>query len=416
MIQCMANTWKARVNDQYDAIVVGARCAGATTAMLLARRGYRVLVVDRARFPSDTLSTHVIHAPGVAALDRWGLLNTVLATGCPPIEHYSFDFGPVVIKGTTRPAGGHTTAYAPRRIVLDEILINAAATAGATVRQEFNVDGLMFDDGKVCGIRGHITNGNQESLRARIVIGADGRASHVAKAVHARSYQEEPRLQWPFYTYFSGLPVDGFETYIRPFRGFAAAGTNDGLTMLVVGWPYAEARSYKADVEGNYYGTLELAPHFAARVRAARREAPFLGGAVPNYLRVPFGRGWALVGDAGYTKDPITAQGITDAFRDAELCSAAIDHWLSGRIPFDEAFLAWHRERDREVLPTYKFTTQLATLEPPPAEMQQLLAAIQGNQAAMDDFVSVNAGTLSPEVFFSPEHLAQTFEAAAIPG
>jgi flavin-dependent dehydrogenase len=318
------------MNDQYDAIVVGARCAGATTAMLLARKGYRVLVVDRASFPSDTLSTHVIHAPGVAALDRWGLLDTLRATNCPPIEHYSFDFGPVVISGTTRPADGHTTAYAPRRTVLDEILIEAAASAGATVWQEFNVDGLVFDHGTVRGIRGHFQDRTSESLQARIVIGADGRTSRVAKAVHAQSYQEKPRLQWPFYTYFSGLPVDGFETYIRAFRGFAAAATNDDLTMVVVGWPYPEAHSYKADVEGNYYRTLELAPHFADRVKGARREAPFLGGAVPNYLRVPFGPGWALVGDAGYTKDPITAQGITDAFRDAEQCSGAIDHWLNG--------------------------------------------------------------------------------------
>jgi 2-polyprenyl-6-methoxyphenol hydroxylase-like FAD-dependent oxidoreductase len=403
------------MNDQYDAIVVGARCAGATTAMLLARKGYRVLVVDRASFPSDTLSTHVIHAPGVAALDRWGLLDTLRATNCPPIEHYSFDFGPVVISGTTRPADGHTTAYAPRRTVLDEILIEAAASAGATVWQEFNVDGLVFDHGTVRGIRGHFQDRTSESLQARIVIGADGRTSRVAKAVHAQSYQEKPRLQWPFYTYFSGLPVDGFETYIRAFRGFAAAATNDDLTMVVVGWPYPEAHSYKADVEGNYYRTLELAPHFADRVKGARREAPFLGGAVPNYLRVPFGPGWALVGDAGYTKDPITAQGITDAFRDAEQCSGAIDHWLNGRLPFDDAFSAWHRERDREVLPIYAFTTQLASLEPPPAEMQQLLAAIQGNQAAMDDFVSVNAGTFSPEAFFSPEYLARVFEAAAMP-
>src|SRR6185436_9761525 len=112
------------MNDQYDAIVVGARCAGAVTAMLLARQGHRVLVVDRAKFPSDTLSTHVIHAPGVAALDRWGLLDQVLATRCPPIERYSFDFDPVVIAGTAQPLDGHTTAYAPRRRVLDAILVN----------------------------------------------------------------------------------------------------------------------------------------------------------------------------------------------------------------------------------------------------------------------------------------------------
>jgi 2-polyprenyl-6-methoxyphenol hydroxylase-like FAD-dependent oxidoreductase len=203
-------------------------------------------------------------------------------------------------------------------------------------------------------------------MSARLVIGADGRGSHVAKAVYANPYHERPRLQWAFYTYFSELPVDGFEIFIRPLRGFAAAATNDGLTMLVLGWPYAEASSYKADVEGNFYRTLQLAPQFAARVRAARREAPFLGGAVPNYLRVPFGPGWALVGDAGYNKDPITAQGMSDAFRDAEQCSTAVDHWLSGRMSFDDAFLSWHRQRDRTILPTYEFTTQLATLEPPP--------------------------------------------------
>src|SRR4029453_5015053 len=152
------------MSDQYDAIVVGGRCAGAPTAMLLARRGYRVLVVDRARFPSDTLSTHVIHASDVAALDRWGLLDTVLATGCPPIEHYSFDFGPIVIDGITRPVDGLTTAYAPRRTVLDRILVNAAAAAGATIREEFNVDDLIFQDGTVCGIRGHFRQGKQESL------------------------------------------------------------------------------------------------------------------------------------------------------------------------------------------------------------------------------------------------------------
>ena len=133
---------------------------------------------------------HHRHAAGAAALDRWGLLDAVLASGCPPIEHYSFDFGPVVISGTTRPVEGHTTAYAPRRTVLDKILVNAAAAAGATIREEFNVDNLIFGDGKVCGIRGHFRHAKQESLAARIVIGADGRGSNVAKAVRARSYRE----------------------------------------------------------------------------------------------------------------------------------------------------------------------------------------------------------------------------------
>ncbi len=309
----------------YDAIVVGARCAGAPTAMLLANDGYRVLLVDRASFPSDTLSTHVIHAPGVAALRRWGLLDAVTATGCPPIETYSFDFGPFTITGTPHAHDGGSAAYAPRRTVLDKILVDAARDAGAEVREGFSVDEIIVENGSVVGIRGRGEDGTTVVERARVVIGADGRNSLVAKATRPDAYNEKPRLQWSYYTYWSDLPVDGFEIYIRPDRGWAAASTNDGLTMLVVGWPFAEAQAYKADIEANYLKTLELAPEFAERVRAATREERFAGGATPNFFRRPFGPGWALVGDAGYNKDPITAQGISDAFRDAELCSTALE-------------------------------------------------------------------------------------------
>src|SRR3954469_13407024 len=177
---------------RYDVIVVGARCAGAPTAMLLARKGYRVLMVDRATFPSDTVSTHVIHAPGVAALRRWGLLDGVVGTGCPPIEKYSFDFGPFTIAGTPRPSDGISTAYAPRRTVLDKILVDAASAAGAEVREHFIVEDVVVEGGDVVGIRGHGEGGRTVFERARVVIGADGRNSHVAKAVGPRQYNERP--------------------------------------------------------------------------------------------------------------------------------------------------------------------------------------------------------------------------------
>ncbi|MEA2686896.1 MAG: hypothetical protein QOE93_2091 [Actinomycetota bacterium] len=399
--------------NEYDAIVVGARCAGSPTAMLLARKGYRVLVVDRASFPSDTISTHVIHNPGLAALQSWGLLDEVVATGCPPIETYSFDFGPITIKGTPRASDGLSAAHAPRRIVLDKILVDAAAKAGAEVREGFTVDEVVVEDGAVVGIRGREEGGETVFARARVVIGADGRNSHVAKAVGPEHYNEKPPLQWAYYTYWSGLPVDGFEIVVRPDRGWGACATNDGLTMLVVGWPIAEASAYKADVEANYLKTLELAPEFAERVRGATREARFAGGSVPNYFRKPFGPGWALVGDAGYNKDPITAQGISDAFHDAELCSTALDETFSGGRSFDEAMTAYHQARDARVTPVYEFTTQLATLEPPPPEMQQLLGAVHGNQEAMDSFVSVVAGTVSPVDFFAPDNIGRIFHAAA---
>ncbi len=401
------------MSEQYDAIIVGARCAGAPTAMLLARKGYRVLVVDRATFPSDTVSTHVIHAPGVAALARWGLLDEVIATGCPPIDTYSYDFGPITIAGTPRPFAGISTGYAPRRTVLDKILVDAARRAGAEVREGFTVDEVVIEAGTVVGIRGRDAAGTTVIERARVVIGADGRNSHVAKAVAAEQYNEKPMLLWSHYSYWSGLPVNGMETVIRPDRGWAAAPTNDGLTMLVVGWPYAESSAYKADVEANYLKTLELAPEFADRVRAATRESRFAGGAVPNFFRRPFGPGWALVGDAGYNKDPITAQGILDAFSDAELCSTALDEALSGTREFDDALSAYQRTRDTHAMPIYEFTTQLATLEPPPPEMQQLLGAAYGNVEAMDSFVSVIAGTVSPVEFFDPENIGRIMHAAA---
>jgi len=395
----------------YDAIVVGARCGGAPTAMLLARRGHRVLVVDQATFPSDTLSTHVLHAPGVAALARWGLRDELVATGCPPILDYRFDFGEFRIVGTPRPVEGTDVAYAPRRTVLDHLLVRAAAAAGAEVREGYHVDGFVRDDdGRVVGIR----HGDSVE-RARIVIGADGRTGHLAGLVGADTYATRPRLQYGLYTYFSGLPTQSLETFVMPRRGFGVAPTHDGLTMVVVGWPYDERAAFKSDVEGNVLSTLRAVPGFADRIDAARREAPFLGGAVPGYLRTPYGPGWALVGDAGYQKDPITAQGITDAFLDAERCATAVDAWLTGASSYDDAMGAWHRARDEHAMPIYEFTSQLATLEPPPPEMQALLAATAGNQSAMDGFASVVAGSLSPVEFFAEDNVRQILGAAGTP-
>jgi flavin-dependent dehydrogenase len=207
--------------------------------------------------------------------------------------------------------------------------------------------------------------------------------------------------------------MDGrFETYIRARRGFAAAPTNDGLTLTVGGWPYAEFEANKKDVEGNFLKMFDLAPEFSQRIRSATRVAAFAGAPVPNFFRKPYGPGWALVGDAGYNKDPITAQGITDAFRDAELCASALDQAFTGAGSFDEAMGEYQQTRDQHVRPMYEFTCQLATLEPPPPQMQQLFGAIHNNQKAMDGFVQVNAGTISPAEFFSPANIGTIMAAA----
>jgi 2-polyprenyl-6-methoxyphenol hydroxylase-like FAD-dependent oxidoreductase len=403
----------------FDAIVVGARCAGSPTAMLLARKGHRVLLVDKAAFPSDTMSTHLVHPPGVAALARWGLLDRLVATRCPPVQRYSFDFGPVAIAGSPRPIDGIAEAYCPRRTTLDRILAEAAVEAGAELRERFTVDDVVFDRGAVTGVRGYAKRGRAVTERAQVVIGADGRHSMVAKRVRAPEYNERRSHLAMYYAYWSDLPAAGFDTYIRAEhrRGWAAARTHDGLTVMPFAWPVEEFHANRTDIEANLYAALDLAPEFAERVRAATRESKFVGSAdLPGYFRVPYGPGWALVGDAGYHKNPITAMGINDAFRDAELIAGALDDAFSGRRRFEDAMSEYQRTRDRDVLPVYEFTDEFAQLRPPPLELQQLIGAMDGQQQAMDDFVSVQAATLPAPAFFDPANVARIMAAGAPSG
>ena len=233
------------------------------------------------------------------------------------------------------------------------------------------------------GIRGHAKGGSTVTERARVVVGADGKHSLVAKAVQPERYNEVPRLAPVYYAYWSGLPVEGFETYIRAEdgRGWAAIPTHDDLTCVVVGWPHSQFEANRKDVEGNYMKSFDLAPEFAERVRApSARRGSWARRDLPGFFRKPYGPGWALVGDAGYHKDPITAFGITDAFRDAEALAAALDDAFAGRRPYDDAMADYQRARDEEALPIYEFTCDFAKIEPPPPEMQQLIGAMRATR------------------------------------
>jgi 2-polyprenyl-6-methoxyphenol hydroxylase-like FAD-dependent oxidoreductase len=264
----------------------------------------------------------------------------------------------------------------------------------------------------VVGLRGHGQDRRPVTVRAGLVIGADGRNSTLAKAVQPHEYHQKPKLAVAYYTYWEGLDVEQFEAYIRPDRGWAAWPTNDGRVLTVLGWPYAELEANRQDIEGNVLASMELVPAFAERVRRATRVEPFRGAAMPNAFRTPYGPGWALAGDAGYLHDPITAQGITDAFRDAELLTTAVTQHRAGR-PYAAAMADYQTSRDAAVLAMYEFTADLATLEPPPPEMQALLGAMVGNPAAMDGFVSAYAGSISPADFFTPENVGAILAAAA---
>jgi flavin-dependent dehydrogenase len=393
--------------SQYDAIVVGARCAGSPTAMLLARKGHKVLLVDRATFPSDTVSTHLVHPPGMAALRRWGLDSQITGSTCPPIDTYAFDFGPVKLAGSPG-TDEQPASYSPRRTILDKLLIDAASLAGVEVREAFTVENVEFEDGRVTGIRGHSRGGETVSEKARIVIGADGRHSIVARQVRAERYNERPEIEASYYSYWSGVPMNGrCEFYDCDGRGFGAWPTCDGLTLIVGGWPYAQFEENKKDIEGNLMQSIRRAPGFYERLQAGKRESRWVGAAVPNFFYKPFGAGWALVGDAGYIKDFITAQGISDAFRDAELCASAVDQWLSGLRDFDDAMSEYQRKRDDYAMPRFQHACEVASFAPPPPEQIQLMTAMMGNQKAMDGFAKVFSGVLSAPEFFSEENIGR---------
>ncbi len=403
--------------SKYDVIVVGARCAGSPVAMLLARAGQRVLLVDRARFPSDTISTHLVHAPGIEALARWGLAEDLAATGCPPIREYSFDFGPFTVAAAPLPtATGVAVAYGPRRTVLDTLLVDAAAKAGSEVRENLSVQDLVVEDGRVVGIRAKSLGSASTTVTeyADLVVGADGRHSRVAAAVGAPVYRERPAGNVAYYAYWSGLPVDNFDVHLRPGRVVAGMPTHDDLNCLVVAAQIADMPEFRAGVEGHYLTALRAVPEYADRLAAATRETDFTGMATPNFYRQPYGPGWTLVGDAGYDRDPCTAQGISDAFRDAELLAAAWLEVQAGRQSFEEAMAGYQSARDERTLPIYEQTCERATCQPPRPQVAALLAAVAASPTASRGFISTIAGTLPVPEFFSDANIGRIMAGSAL--
>jgi flavin-dependent dehydrogenase len=398
----------------YDAIIVGARCGGSPTAMLLARRGFKVLLLDKATFPSDTISTHILWPHGAEVLARWGLLHRLASTGVPPIcRRMKFDVGPFALRGTIPDANDGRGGFCPRRPVLDALLITAAAEAGVEIREGFTVDELLVIDGAVVGVRGRGRGERPIEERARVVIGADGVNSFVARTVRAPEYDLRPVAACYYYSYFSGITQDDVELYVRDHHGFGGAPTNDGLHLVMVNWPARDFPTVRADIESHVWRALEMSPDFADRVRGGRREEKWYGTAgVPGYFRKPYGKGWALVGDASYNRDPITAQGISDAFIDAESLAEALSLALSGNGAFEDRLAGHESARNERVRPMFEFTTQLAALEPPPPEMQALFGALRGNQDATNAFLSAFTGAIPLPDFMSNENIGRIMAAA----
>jgi flavin-dependent dehydrogenase len=390
----------------FDVIVVGARCAGSPLAMLLSRKGCRVLLVDKAQFPSDTVSTHLIWQSGLAYAKRWGLLEKIAALGAPTIHTIRFLAGELEFSGSPPPLDGIDYAIGPRRTVLDKLLVDAAVDAGAELRENFYVSEVTAENGRVSGIRGRTGGGAAIVENARLIVGADGAHSVVATAVKAPKYNERPSTSPGYYAYWrGGPPAPDFEIYFKTGWGGGLFPTNDGQVCIVFAWRDS-AEEQAGTPQEIYQRCLRQLPRTAEFVRSAQLVEPVTGKRdLPGFFRRSHGDGWALAGDAGYHKHPLSAQGITDAFRDADLLSEAIDAGFSGRRDLNDALEDYESQRNKAVMPMFESTCQRALFDPFPAEMTALFRALQRDQRAADQFFGTDAGTVSLPEFFAPHNL-----------
>ncbi len=383
-LRCMLFTPPApsTVPSDHDVVVVGSRAAGASTAMLLARAGHDVVVVDRAQLPSDTTSTHSLVRGGVVQLSRWGLLGDVLDSGAPPVRSVLFqqygDEPTEPLRLPVKDKAGVDMMLAPRRYILDAILADAATRAGATLLTGTTVSDVVSDpDGRVTGVLAHGADGTSRQLNARLVIGADGVRSRMAARFGARVRASYEPSGTCLYTYVGGVDWDGFEFHLGHGAFAGVFPTHHGEAAVWLIRPGAQLAKVLTAGAGRPEAWLEAlrtcAPELADRVLGGTVNAPIRGSVgLPNHVRQAAGPGWALVGDAGYHRDPITGHGITDAFRDAELLADATDAVL--RYAADErvAMTDYEHQRDDAIRDTFRITRALAAFPPPQrfAELQ----------------------------------------------
>ncbi|MGW2488127.1 NAD(P)/FAD-dependent oxidoreductase [Streptomyces sp. NPDC001606] len=400
----------------YDAIVVGARISGASTALLLARLGHRVLMVDRARFPSPTSSsTNLIHPPGVQRLKQWGVLDRLGDHAIPHLTRYSLQSGPVRLEAALPAVEDVDYALSPPRIKLDEALVHRAVDAGVELREETSVQELLRDeDGTVIGVAGTTKGAGRFQEKAAVVIGADGKNSKVARLVGAEQYCAEPVLSKSLWTYWEGMPPASLvRTYRKNRRHPFTWPTHDGLSIVGVAWPTAEFPAPNGDEATDRAVIAALADadqDLAEEVRAGRRADRWLTGSVPNFLRTSHGPGWALVGDASATRDPITASGITHAVLSAELLADAVHQGLSGGRGMDLELASYARARDALVRDHYDYTRDYARILDHTVEERALIEAMSRSPWHARGMIGLFATVVPPTEFYSRRTFRELFD------
>jgi 2-polyprenyl-6-methoxyphenol hydroxylase-like FAD-dependent oxidoreductase len=367
-----------------DVLIVGARVAGASLALLLGERGHRVGLIDRDRFPSDTLSTHYLAPNGIALLEQLGVLQDVEAAGFRRITRSRACVGGAVFEGAIiTPEGNY--GLAPRRDTLDTVLIEHAVRRGqVSFSEHTSATRLLKDADRVTGVCVALDGGAEREIRARVVVGADGRASRIAKWVGAASYREVPALRPVYYGYFRDvLPL--FEPMLEQFYvedriGFVFP-MQPGLDCLALEIQPEEFETFRRDPATAFEDRFRTFPGMTARLAGARLEGKIHGvRGIPNYVRTPFGCGWTLTGDAAYLKDPLTGTGITDALRQSVWLADALDDVLHG-ADWDERLGNYQQQRDETLLPIYQITLDSARLRDLPRQESAWLDAVMCSPA-----------------------------------
>ncbi len=351
--------------ERADVVIVGARCAGSAAAIGFARAGRRVVALDRVSFPADTISTHLLWPGGVAELQALGALERVRALGAPPLPIGFAGAGELAVSGSYTPVDGIDYALCVRRPGLDAALVASARDAGAEVREGARVTEVVREGRRVAGVRWTDADGAEQEIRAPLVVGADGRRSTVARAVGAAdARRSRPSGRACFYAYWEDARPEWRATAAQ-WREGAELGTafpcDDGLTLVLLQPPASRADEFRSDLQSTYESTVAAIPGLAERLRGARQATKVRAATgIESYFRRSSGRGWALAGDAGHFKDPVTAQGIRDALRYGRLLAEAAAPVLEDPRRLDSVLARWERTRDRDCLEVYRWTNVLA--------------------------------------------------------